>query len=311
MKKILVLLLSAQMFIGLNAQNLTFELPIYFEDARGNKDTIIIGYGPDIDNDSVYTEQGETMLPWDIEYEKDLEVWFTSNFYGIVEISDLTKVRYRQFSGGCSDTLLEVMTGVFQIFCRYPPLRISWDQDLICEGSASECTHGTILVDNKLFVVVHDPNDYAMYDLARAMCYDSEMVLELGGPVRPDGIPYLGYHELEREDGRIDTIYGVEIIISNYLSRYLTSSSPLVTQQNTVNIYPQPNDGTFFIERDISDQVIELLLLDGNGKVIDQEIMQNGERLKSLDISRQPSGVYLLLSKDADGFFQTYKVIKQ
>lgn len=311
MKKILVLLLSAQMFIGLNAQNLTFELPIYFEDARGNKDTIIIGYGPDIDNDSVYTDQGETMLPWDIEYEKDLEVWFSSNYWGTTIISDLTKVRYRQFSEDCSDSSLDVMDGVFQIFCRYPPLRISWDQDLICEGSASECTHGSILVDNWPFYFVHDPSDYSMYDLARAMCYDSEMILELGGKARPDGIPYLGYHELEREDGRIDTIYGVEVIISNYRNRILLSSSPLETQQNTVSIYPQPNDGTFFIERDISDQVIELLLLDSNGKVIDQEIMQNGERLKSLNISRHPSGVYLLLSKDADGFFQTYKVIKQ
>lgn len=311
MKNISFFLFFFQAITLLSAQNLTFELPIYFEDARGNTDTIIIGYGPDINNDSVYTEQGETMLPWDMEYEKDLEVWLTSNFCGDARIPDLTKVRYRQFREVCSDTLLDVMAGVFQIFCRYPPLRIYWDQDLLCEGPESDCTYGSILVDNWAYYFVVDPDDYLENDFARSMCFDSEMVLELGGPVRPDGIQYLGYTELEREDGRIDTVYRVEIIISNFLQQYVMSSNPLETRENTVNIYPQPNDGIFFIERDISDHRLELLLLDGNGKVIYQEVMQSGEHLKSLNINQQPSGVYLLLSKDADGFFQTYKVIKQ
>ena len=89
------------------------------------------------------------------------------------------------------------------------------------------------------------------------------------------------------------------------------SSSPLETLQNKVKIYPQPNDGEFFIERELSQEALELILIDGNGRLIDQLMMQNGEHTKSMNISQQPSGVYLLLSKDADGFFQTYKVIKQ
>jgi hypothetical protein len=79
---------------------------------------------------------------------------------------------------------------------------------------------------------------------------------------------------------------------------------------NYISLYPNPNNGTFFVDVISQSNSVELNLVDLTGKVIYSEIVNSGNiTRKQLDLQSQPAGIYLLVIK-SDNMSKTLRISK-
>lgn len=297
-------------FESADGQTITFEMPFYFEDAVGNRDTIIVGYGPDFHPDSTYTSLGETALPCNYFMDKDLHVLVNNKPYFDCD-NKLSKIKYSHFSGACKNEPSIPLSSSFHIKCKYPPLRISWDNELICNGASTPCTAQSIIFSTYMYHLIEDIHIFQENDIARSLCNSNELIEPLGGFYRPDGWPYSIYREQVNPDNSIDSIYIIEVIFSNYLNFLLMDAEVIPSPSNTLTLYPQPVQDQWYMERKDASSSCELYLYDVHGKLIWQNRLESGEISGTWSLRHLPAGSYVLVARDADLRLQTYKIIKQ
>jgi hypothetical protein len=79
---------------------------------------------------------------------------------------------------------------------------------------------------------------------------------------------------------------------------------------NYISLYPNPNNGTFFVDVISQSNIVEFNLVDLTGKVIYSEIVNSGNiTRKQLDLQAQPAGIYLLVIK-SDNMTKTLRISK-
>jgi hypothetical protein len=79
---------------------------------------------------------------------------------------------------------------------------------------------------------------------------------------------------------------------------------------NYISLYPNPNNGTFFVDVITQSSSVEFNLVDLTGKVIYSEIINSGNiTRKQLDLQSQPAGIYLLVIK-LDNMSKTLRISK-
>lgn len=79
---------------------------------------------------------------------------------------------------------------------------------------------------------------------------------------------------------------------------------------NYISLYPNPNNGSFFVDVITQSNSVEFNLVDLTGKVIYSEIVNSGNiTRKQLDIQAQPAGIYLLVIK-SDNMSKTLRISK-
>ncbi|MFN7015019.1 MAG: T9SS type A sorting domain-containing protein, partial [Bacteroidia bacterium] len=79
---------------------------------------------------------------------------------------------------------------------------------------------------------------------------------------------------------------------------------------NYISLYPNPNNGIFFIDVISQSNSIEINLVDVTGKVIYSEIVNSGNiARKQLDLKTQPAGIYMLVVK-SDNITKTLRLSK-
>jgi len=100
-----------------------FSFSMYFEDAAGNRDTLVLGYDPTAKND-INLQFGEENILYE-PYTKDLDVRTGSFFIGYSwPDSFLTK---KHFMPKVCNTKLGPFAGNIYVYCKHFPLRVSWD----------------------------------------------------------------------------------------------------------------------------------------------------------------------------------------
>lgn len=292
------------------SQTITFEMPFYFEDAVGNRDTIIVGYGPDFHPDSTYTSLGETALPCNFFMEKDLHVLVTA-----MPSSDcdnrLSRVKYTQFSESCGQGPVIPMARSFHIKCKYPPLRVSWDSELLCDGPNAPCIGQSIIFSTGLYYLIEDIHIFHENDIVRSLCNTNELIEPLGDLFRPDSFSYNIFREQVNPDGTKDSIYLIDAIFSNYLNFLLMDTELVPTPSNTFLHYPQPVYDQWYLERKDVSSSCELRLFDLLGRIVWQSQFERGVYSNSWSLGHLPSGNYVLVARDEDFKLQTYKILKQ
>lgn len=136
-----IILIIASYGLGtLTAQTPQFIIPIWFEDALGNKDTVWVGGDPAASYSEINTQFGEVEItnPFDSVFEvravhTDDSNWRTSK--SIIEGTDTP--------GQC---ILPSGTRLM-MYVKYPPVHISWDTTLLLENYP--CNINTILTPDQ------------------------------------------------------------------------------------------------------------------------------------------------------------------
>jgi hypothetical protein len=118
-------MLISSMCVGYAQQVPTFQFTMYFTDAKGNQDSIVLGYAPDAHNidfiDPQYDEHDVTEVPFDTVL--DVRVYMF-RYYNTGLYLD------KQIVDSSCDNLFVSPFDYLVIYAKYPPLKISWDNDL-------------------------------------------------------------------------------------------------------------------------------------------------------------------------------------
>lgn len=135
-------LLFVLLFASLIIHAQQFEMPIYFEDAIGNVDSVIIGYDSDATNgiDEQFGEVNTLGVPFEKEFEVRAgfydwyKIYFESN-------DDIRTLESKKFIVGkvCEDPGYhpEANSIMVSIKCNHWPITVSWDRSLFQD----ECSH--------------------------------------------------------------------------------------------------------------------------------------------------------------------------
>jgi hypothetical protein len=153
MKNIIILLAFIIYTTHTIAQTAEFEITLYFEDAMGNKDSVIMGYDAAVvSNETPNALFGEAAITTlfdtvlDVRVTNDVRDW-APHFYSKKMIAG-----YGLYNG-CPNTFF----GYIVPYVKYPPLKMIYDKQQVL----NLCTdHGMVLFNNSRFLMINPFVDY-------------------------------------------------------------------------------------------------------------------------------------------------------
>ena len=290
----------------LKAQNIMFELPIYFEDAVGNKDTVTVGYGTGITLENRFGDTQSELVDYGTLFlDKDLDIWLMNTISDDPNINGYrSKTWYFEFGKeDCGDSSEAPILVDLAIRNVHPPLKMTWNESLLC---LNNCTNESQLIDNFLFHVVNT-NVALEYNLVKPLCgVNGSWEFNLGGLMRDSIVNFQTIYYEQDSLGGLDIIYLFHLGLTNAA---IISS---VKEVNSIDlqVYPNPALQELWInglegQRDISMTIVDMI-----GRVVFKNHIHVGSKEEKLDLFNLPSGAYVLLVSGRDGLHSAERFMK-
>jgi hypothetical protein len=307
---------------NLTAQNdsIAFIMPFYFEDAVGNRDTVFVG-ASEYGDGTLNPEWGEIntfSTPFDSVFEVRLTPTreFLDSDERILETFSKTLiVEYNDFGtiGDCS-IVLEAPT--FVVNALYPPVTVSWDQDLFSPGNYLGCAKGTFIVNTLAPYSIE-----AWYDAADLLGFDYYCLAGTttatitpwegefpGGP----GYNDFAVHHIEGSTNAMDTLMAMHLFWAR------TTAEPCFTIVDTddflgeINpplgaIYPNPVSDRLYLPVTDNIELVSVVVSSLEGRLL----FSNDSRPTDIDVSDWPPGMYILHYRTKQGETGAQRFIKQ
>ncbi|MGH1434352.1 MAG: T9SS type A sorting domain-containing protein [Lewinella sp.] len=89
------------------------------------------------------------------------------------------------------------------------------------------------------------------------------------------------------------------------------TGTTLVQAFESVNIFPNPTGGLFAVSWEKTNPLIQISLLDINGRILLQKGLPSGSLTTQIDVSRFPAGVYLLQLTNNEGAVTSRRIVRQ
>lgn len=282
------ILLLMQTQVLYSQQKAQFELPIYFEDARGNKDSVVVGYDRSIKTpESFNPEFGEDYLytPFDSVLEvrvMDLINWnYTSKkmVEGVFESNDGTCENY-----GTPFIILAQ--------AKYLPVKIYWDTTRLL----GVCHRNTVLSRNRDLFIYQEPFGTPRLLWGNTWCMQYEKEIVDPPMVQNDREQYYEIEwEVEGKTGK-QKLPGFSFSMFywpfNFCEDYVTSAAAPASAL-PVAVWPNPVSGDLQVqwqETDGSLLLFRMYALNGT-PVLEQRLSQNPGQIHLDGVS---NGVYYL-----------------
>lgn len=291
-------------FWGIAQEEAFFETTIYFEDAVGNVDSVIVGHDESA-NGSYNPNFGEVDIaePWDSVFEVRAAHFFDW-WLSIDGESLLSKKIIGLSAGGIHPTYGCLMNNEpIVVFANVEnmPLSVSWDQSAF---SGSYCRNRTTITSNVTPIIA----DYWYIYYEEGV--DFSCMAESGGILFDTFDIYDGfgfYLVDEMENGSVDTMVAMLLVFRDQTA----SDSPCTATvginhvgngEGSIEIYPNPSHDWFYIDSGAFD----------HWKIFDQKlkVVKTG-RAQLVHTGELQSGVYFLSFFDRDNvLIQTEKFVK-
>ncbi len=271
--------------LGLCQQTAFFETTIYFEDALGNRDSVVVGH--DLEANVDYNPQfGELDIdtPFDSVFEVRAARYFDfSSFSGEMVLS---KKIIGHAEGSVHPTyncLPNVEPMAFFVHAKYQPITVSWDK---AQFINSYCRTGTILTSHMLPMVTEFwKEEEGALDLTSCMAEDSTYSTYLAD------FYGFGFFRLEQVEGLgQDTAFGLLLTFVRQGTSFSPCTATVIvgtteTHEPDVKVYPNPTSGHLYFEKEITENYV---VMDAYGR----PVMEGKEN--QVDMSSLPPGIYYL-----------------
>lgn len=281
-----------------------FEMPLYFEDALGHKDSIVVGYDTLGSTNMLLPQFGEVEVtaPFDSVFE--VRVIHTDNIGSdtkkmakkIIALYDLND------SGGyCGTSTFPAII----VKAKYPPIRISYDSSLLWNN---ECRTYTILSANwNMFFMEYYWEAQEVYCMGKHSFIVDDLIYPHGGgtqwlevevPVEGKGIQNLpGYFMQFRYWG----------VCSD--STLIASKEPRASSYG--QLWPNPATKSVVIKPPSEfNAVAHVLVFNTMGQQFDCPVVLNNEGIE-MDISRLSPGLYFVKIQAENQYNVVYRLVKQ
>lgn len=270
-----------------------FESTLFFEDALGNKDTIVVGYDS-LANNTFNPEFGEIDDQSLMDSIFEVRAVHDAVFHFISGGNRSKKIYSGTIAlgGNWSCRLRGVGVG-FIVHIKYPPLKIKWRKEDyldVCRVNS----YATNVIDGLL-----PPSPWEGYEDERSCLGELDsFVIDFSKQTSP----YEKILDIEEvEGGELDTIWGVNWAFlpqgSGFSPCYHITSTkpPAIKKQNLfLTTYPNPivDELSIVLENKVSDN-IHLKLFDVNGQLVFTR-EETAFLEKTISLKEIPSGIYFL-----------------
>ncbi len=266
--------------LGICQQTAFFETTIYFEDAVGNRDSIIVGndIGANIEFNPQFGEQ-DINTPFDSVFEVRAEHYLDVSF----QILSKKIIGSAEMVHPAYNCLLAVEPITFYVYAKYQPITVSWDKN---QFNNSFCRTGTILTSHLLpQVSIFWTDEEGALERSSCMAEDSTYSTYLAD------FYGFGFYRLEEIEGMgQDTVFGLLLTflqqgasISPCTATVIVSTSE--TYQEDVKVYPNPTSGHLYFEKEITENYV---VMDAYGR----PVMEGKEN--PADMNDLVPGIYYL-----------------
>ena len=272
-----------------------FEMPMYFEDTVGNKDTLIIGYDTTASGQNLNPQFGEVLIgtPFDSVFEVRAIHWDDSD----LETSKKIIEQYEQSFG--------IPCGVsggtkIMINAKYSPVTIRYDSTLF---GANSCRGNTILSpDWGIYTLQYWWDAHLFYCLRNTSEITDSLLDNFGGArfleeleVEGQGIQEVpGFFLVFREWGPCtDSIIGTEVQM----------------EVSSGKISPNPASGWVEVKIPEDLKVVKTSLFDAIGRWAECPVFLQENEVQ-MDVQSLSSGLYFVVVESESGRRLRYKFLK-
>lgn len=290
-----------------------FQTTIYFEDAVGNRDTIVVGYDT-LANAEYNPLFGEANIssPFDSVFEVRAahEIsfgWGEGEYILSKKIIGFAE-NYANFTSCYGGT-----SPLFFIYAKYQPITVSWDRSVF----DNDCKDGSFLTPDRMQRMI-DPWAWLGMPAIRYGCLptDSAYTFSLGDQYRaPMEIPYIAMQQVEGNGGTLDSIYGLAL---GFSADWVFSPCSLVvsTQESVPNInmtevFPNPASRQVVVQNKDGLPIPSLFVYDQIGRMVMECPVEKNQAAISVEVGTLSPGLYFLVQRWETGEVRVNKLVKK
>ena len=290
-----------------------FQTTLYFEDAVGNRDTIIAGFDT-LANIDYNPQFGEVDINspfdsvFDVRAAHGLGFGWGEGDYTLTKKIVGGSENYLNFpSCYIGETLL------FFVHAKHQPITVTWEQSVF----ANNCLDGSFLTPDRMYQMIN-PWNWLDMPAIRYGCSPttSTFTFSLGDAYRaPMEIPYIAMQAIEGNGGTLDSVYGVALFFSadwafSPCSLVPTQQGPSPVVAPAADLFPNPAGQQVLLSNRDGQPIPSLFIYDQLGKmVLDYPVEQNQGTLP-VDLSRLPPGLYFLVQRWPAGEVRVNKLVR-
>ncbi len=288
----------------LSAQNSPqFSMPMWFEDAVGNKDTIIIGYDTTASNKKLNILFGEKLIP--------------SSFDSVFEV----RARHgnHSFNAGFSKTIIESCIKHSNIYCfasspieiiinaKYYPITVRWDRDKL---NKNFCHNGSLLSPDTEIFLLENWWEARVYHCA---AYKNQIIDDFSYETSI-GDRWLRY-ETDVEGQGIKSLPGYYFVFNALYECKELDTEEINMFNRLAKIYPNPVSDEATLQSNqatwLPSEPCRLRFYGMDGRLIQETLQENVEENKlSFSTKNLQTGVYMLHISQANGRQLITKLVK-
>jgi hypothetical protein len=273
----------------LSAQQLTplFQTTIYLEDTLGNRDSVIIGYDENEQQNFVNPNFGEvdiTNVPWDSVFEARVMPY--SAFENVLKQSK-KQIEYYP----CDQYLGMLYTIAIRLTTPFSPLIIRWEST---DFSSDLCRTGSFIVESPMYFSEPNPQGYGQVYLMNGSTYGTSWAA--------DGAKYQ-FNAFDESGNQVLINTFVFVIAKNYP---ISTHSQILQQQTKV--FPNPTTEAFTITLPENYYSESVKVFDVTGRTIYESTEKSNKiNVPSVDWAK---GIYFYQVRLEDGFLVSGKVLR-
>jgi len=290
-----------------------FEMPFYFEDAKGNLDTIIIGLDERAGYEQLDSIFGEVALnePFDSIFDVRLR---TINF----SRGDFTKrdIRNAVELNGCAGKLANDNAQFFLINAKYPPVKMYYNanklKDVLCwpKGALLLPNNGNYHFIHPYEITELEEEYYRCLSTTDTVLIDFDQIYTEANPL--GGIP------TEINDGTTKPLLFFQFVFGydnfDFLGLDITFCEDSIVSTNSIKqenikLFPMPVKERLFLSGLLNNQIGAVLkIYTTNGQVVYVNEINNATEI--LQLNYIPNGQYFITLTNGEKLIFTDKFIK-
>jgi hypothetical protein len=285
---------------GITAQSkkATFEMKIYFEDAKGNKDSVTVGYDKtaSYNIDKTFNED-EITVPFDSVFE--VRVLKFGSYWD-------SPIAGKRRIARVESEVIPLYKLSIAINSKYPPVKIRHKENLANENFPF--MHRAILAKNDYIHLVEN-GWYNAYDW---VCFAGQNEISMDMITVATLKPWYTRNYMVNGKAGLQKIKNLEFIqFLNGPSCSEILPTEEIFQLQTLKVFPNPASEylQISINEEIQSKDIELYITDINGKILQKKkaLNLNNEKIEVADL---PQGMYFLQITNTKKVIATTKFIK-
>jgi hypothetical protein len=272
-----------------------FEMPMYFEDAIGNKDTLIVGYDTTASAQNLNPQFGEVAIdtPFDSVFEVRAIHWDDTDLETSKKIIESYEHTGGVLCGASGGTKI-------MISAKYPPVTISYDSTLFGPGS---CRQNTILSPDWGIYTLQYWWDAHLYYCLRNTSKITDSLLDNFGGAR-----FL--EDLEVEGQGIQEVPGFFLVFREWGP---CNDFMIGTEEHIEPAWweASPNPARDWVNVKIPDgfKVAKTALFDAIGRWVECPVFLQGSEAQ-VDVKALNRGLYFFMVTCTDGRRIQFKFLK-